>query len=401
MSGKSNPNVRCVTCTAPVNIAVIKYWGKTDETRILPTNPSLSVTLGQDELRAKTSVAASSSFTEDRLWLNGIEQSISSPRIQNVLKEIRRRAHKRKSGDSKNDVVLTQHVHIVSENNFPTAAGLASSAAGYACLVFALGKLFGVHGEISDIARQGSGSACRSLYGGYVLWKMGSKEDGSDSHAVQVQPETHWPQMRSLILVVSDQKKHVGSTEGMQTTVQTSDLMEKRIKLVDKRTAEITKAINERDFPTFAKITMQESNQLHAVCLDTYPPIFYMTDTSRLIVRLVHAINDISGKVKVAYTFDAGPNACLYLLEEDVPRVLSLVRHFFPPSKDMKDSSFVTGLKLDEIKPLSGDISQINIPISEGAVKYVIHTNVGPGPQVLTDPKESLFTSEGKPRLTP
>ncbi|GFR70620.1 diphosphomevalonate decarboxylase [Elysia marginata] len=134
MSLKSNSTFRCVTCTAPVNIAVIKYWGKTDEKRILPTNPSLSVTLGQDELRAKTSVAVSSSFSEDRMWLNGIEQPISSPRVQNVLKEIRRRAHKRKSGDRKEDIGLTQHVHIVSENNFPTAAGLASSAAGYACL---------------------------------------------------------------------------------------------------------------------------------------------------------------------------------------------------------------------------------------------------------------------------
>ncbi|GFO45988.1 diphosphomevalonate decarboxylase [Plakobranchus ocellatus] len=399
MSQKTSSQIRCVTCTAPVNIAVIKYWGKTDEKRILPTNPSLSVTLGQDELRAKTSVAVSSRFTEDRMWLNGIEQSVNSPRVQNVLKEIRRRAHKRKSGENKDDLGLAHHVHIVSENNFPTAAGLASSAAGYACLVYALSKLFEVNGEISDIARQGSGSACRSLYGGYVLWKMASKDDGSDSHAVQVQPESHWPQMRALILVVSDQKKHVGSTEGMQTTVQTSELMETRFKLVERRTEDIIKAINDRDFPTFAKITMQESNQLHAVCLDTYPPIFYMTDTSRLIVRLVHAINDILGKVKVAYTFDAGPNACLYLLEEDVPRVLSLVRHFFPASKDAGNSSFVTGLKFDEIEPSTADTSQINLPISEGAVKYIIHTKVGPGPQVLKDPKESLFTPEGKPKL--
>ncbi|BFZ12530.1 hypothetical protein BsWGS_15569 [Bradybaena similaris] len=365
----------CVTCTAPVNIAVIKYWGKKDENLILPTNPSLSVTLGQDELRAKTSVAVSETFKEDRIWLNGREESVQSPRIQNVLKEIRRRAHKR-SADSKDDSKLFRHVHIVSENNFPTAAGLASSAAGYACLVYSLAKLFGVQGEISDIARQGSGSACRSIYGGFVKWNVGEREDGSDSYAVQVAPESHWPEMRALILVVNDQKKLVGSTEGMQTSIETSELMKHRISLVPKWTDEIIEAIKQKDFPAFAKITMRESNQLHAVCLDTYPPIMYLNDTSKFIIRLVHYINEMLGVEKVAYTFDAGPNACLYLLEEDVPRVLNLVKHFFPPTQSNGQPSFVTG---------------ISVPESDASI-------VGPGPQVL-DPKESLFNEDGTPKL--
>ncbi|CAG5116992.1 unnamed protein product [Candidula unifasciata] len=388
----------CVTCTAPVNIAVIKYWGKKDESLILPTNPSLSVTLGQDELRAKTSVAVSESFKEDRIWLNGREESIESPRIQNVLKEIRRRAHKR-SADSKGESKLFQHVHIVSENNFPTAAGLASSAAGYACLVYSLAKLFAVQGEISDIARQGSGSACRSIYGGFVKWKMGEREDGTDSYAVQVAPESHWPEMRALILVVSDQKKLVGSTEGMQTSIATSELMKHRINLVPKWTDEIIEAIKQKDFTTFAKITMRESNQLHAVCLDTYPPIMYLNDTSKLIIRLVHCINDILGVEKVAYTFDAGPNACLYLLEEDVPRVLHLVKHFFLPAQSNGQPSFVTGIPVPESEAFTSDISNIHLPQSQGAIKYVIHTKVGPGPQVLTDPQESLFHEDGTPKL--
>ncbi|CAL1547706.1 unnamed protein product [Lymnaea stagnalis] len=390
---------RCVTCTAPVNIAVIKYWGKRDEKLILPTNSSLSVTLGQDELRAKTSVAVSKDYTQDRMWLNGKEQSVNTPRIQNVLKETRKRL-----SDSQNETELLQNVHIVSENNFPTAAGLASSAAGYACLVYSLSQLYGVKGEISDIARlllscrQGSGSACRSIYGGFVAWNMGELEDGSDSYAVQVAPEAHWPEMRTLILVVNDQKKDVGSTEGMQTTIETSDLMKHRVTIMDRRMEAMTEAIKKRDFPTFGKLTMQDSNQLHAVCLDTYPPIFYMTDVSRQVIRLVHAINDIYEEVKVAYTFDAGPNACLYLLEEDVPRVLSLVQHFFPPSQD-KGEKFVTGLSVPEVPVCSKDVSKISLQQNPGAIKYIIHTKVGPGPQVLTDPDESLFTADGKPKL--
>lgn len=95
------------------------------------------------------------------------------------------------------------HIHICSENNFPTAAGLASSAAGYACLAAALAKLYKIDGEISDIARSGSGSACRSIYGGFVRWHMGENPQGTDSIARQIAPANHWPEMRILVLVVS------------------------------------------------------------------------------------------------------------------------------------------------------------------------------------------------------
>ena len=114
----------------------------------------------------------------------------------------------------------------MSANNFPTAAGLASSAAGYAALAYALGQLHAVEesypGELSAIARQGSGSACRSLAGGFVAWDMGAKADGSDSVARQVAPADHWPELDVLILVVSDAKKTVSSTSGMDTSVKTS-----------------------------------------------------------------------------------------------------------------------------------------------------------------------------------
>ncbi|XP_076448778.1 diphosphomevalonate decarboxylase-like [Babylonia areolata] len=383
---------KCCTCRAPVNIAVIKYWGKRNEELILPQNSSLSVTLGMNELHAKTSVAVSSKFTEDRIWLNGKEQSVNNPRIQNVLKEIRRR-YSEKNGSMGDGVHLK--VHMCSENNFPTAAGLASSAAGYACMVYTLAKLYGVEGDLSGIARQGSGSACRSMYGGFVLWDQGVKDDGTDSLARQIKPASHWPTLRALILVVSDQKKQVGSTEGMQTTVETSELMSHRIVKVPQHTEDMIQAIEEKDFARFAQITMQESNQFHAVCLDTYPPVFYLTDTSRWIIHLVHAYNKLSGTVKVAYTFDAGPNACLYLLEEDVNRVVALVRHFFPPST--ASETFVRGMPVKALEPSENERNSINIPHSEGAIKYIIHTEVGAGPEEL-DPAESLLTAEGLPK---
>ncbi|XP_041375575.1 diphosphomevalonate decarboxylase-like [Gigantopelta aegis] len=388
--------MKSVTCTAPVNIAVIKYWGKRDEKLILPINSSISATLGQNELRAKTTAAISKDFTEDKMWLNGEEQPMTSSRIQNVLKEIKRRAQKRKSQEMADDSIHW-HLHVCSENNFPTAAGLASSAAGYACFVHTLAQLYGITGEISDIARLGSGSACRSVYGGFVLWDMGTEQNGSDSIAKQIAPESHWPELRILILVVSDQRKYVGSSEGMQTSVQTCELLKKRTEIVSSRIDQMTEAILKKDFETFAELTMKESNQLHAVCLDTFPPISYMRDVSHHIVRLVHNYNKIVGHTKVAYTFDAGPNACLYLLEEDVPAVMSLVNHFYPPVQNGTELT-VKGLSIEKIPHQQNIVDAIQLPTQPGAVKYCIHTKVGPGPQVIKSPAESLLDSTGQPK---
>ena len=204
-----------VTVTAPVNIAVIKYWGKRDKKLILPTNSSLSCTLSQDHLHTRTTIRASPTFTRDRLWLNGVEERIdASERLLNCIITTRQLRTELESKDSSLPPLSAWGLHICSENNFPTAAGLASSASGYAALVSALAKLFELpHDgqELSKIARTGSGSACRSMFGGFVAWEAGQKDDGSDSYAVQVAPANHWPDLQALICVVSDAKKTVSS----------------------------------------------------------------------------------------------------------------------------------------------------------------------------------------------
>uniref|UniRef100_A0A8R7U1K4 diphosphomevalonate decarboxylase n=1 Tax=Triticum urartu TaxID=4572 RepID=A0A8R7U1K4_TRIUA len=227
--------VLTATGRSPTNIAVIKYWGKRDEALILPVNDSISVTLDPDHLSATTTVAASPAFPSDRMWLNGKEIALSGGRFQNCLREIRKRA--RDVEDEKKGIKIKKedweklHVHIASYNNFPTAAGLASSAAGFACLVFTLGKLMNVnedYGELSSIARQGSGSACRSIYGGFVKWCMGKNNDGSDSMAVQLVDESHWDDLVIIIAVVSSKQKETSSTSGMRDTVETSPLLQYR-----------------------------------------------------------------------------------------------------------------------------------------------------------------------------
>lgn len=286
------------TCTAPTNIAVIKYWGK-DEPRGLntPINSSASVTLSQDDLRAETTVAASPDFVRDRLWLNGKEEDTQgdgthAKRLRKCLAEMRALARDRvdESGKvvCKAADLASYKVHVASRNTFPTAAGLASSAAGYACLVFTLAKLYNVQekyeGQLSTIARQGSGSACRSLYGGFVKWVKGVKKDATDSMAVQVADQAHWPEMRAVILVINAGKKDTPSTEGMQTSVATSPLLAFRAdKVVEDRLKAMEVAYRNKDFDTFGKLSMQDSNQFHATCLDTYPPIFYLNDASRQV----------------------------------------------------------------------------------------------------------------------
>lgn len=198
--------------------------------------------------------------------------------------------------------ILGYKLHVCSENDFPTAAGLASSAAGYACFVYTLATLYGLEKEeLTAIARLGSGSACRSIYGGFVQWQKGEQADGSDSIAVQIAPTSHWPEMHVLVLVVSDERKKVGSTTGMRNSVETSELLKHRADVcVPQHVQKMTRAILEKDFATFGLITMKESNQFHAICLDTLPPCVYMNDQSHQVASFIHKYNDAAGTVRVS-----------------------------------------------------------------------------------------------------
>lgn len=129
---------------------------------------------------------------------------------------------------------------------------------------------------------------------------MGSSPTGEDSIAKQIAPASYWPEMRVLILVVNDAKKKYSSSSGMKKCVETSEFLKHRVKeIVPKRISSIIDAIKDRNFDTFAKITMQDSNSFHATCLDTFPPCVYMNDISHLIVDVVHAYNDVKGSNKV------------------------------------------------------------------------------------------------------
>ncbi|CAG9801336.1 unnamed protein product [Chironomus riparius] len=368
-----------VTVIAPVNIAVIKYWGKRNESLILPINDSLSVTLSTADLCSKTTISADPSYESNQIILNGKEENFENERILRCFEMIKQRALEAESCPKE---LLDCKIHVDSENNFPTAAGLASSASGYACLVYGMAQLYSLKKqEISDIARMGSGSACRSIYGGFVQWQKGVELDGNDSMAVQIAPASHWPDLNVLILVVNDSKKKVGSTSGMARSVVTSELIKYRVeKCVPQRIHSITQAIKDRDFPKFAELTMRDSNQFHAICLDTFPPCVYMNDVSHAIVSYIHEFNKNEGETKVAYTFDAGPNACLYLPEKYVKRVLSFINHVFP-NDNQESVEYIRGTPV-ELENEENDFSQY-IPYAKNSLKYIIHTKVGDGPSIV------------------
>ncbi|KAL1518145.1 hypothetical protein ABEB36_001815 [Hypothenemus hampei] len=407
--------MKIVTCVAPINMAVIKYckcpWlifyiltrceiffhcflgGKRDDDLILPINDSLSASLNTHVMCAKTTIMSSPNLKENKFWLNGKEQTFNSPRLNSCLKAIKDRCDQSLPH-------LNWSISICSENNFPTAAGLASSAAGYACLVYALAKLYGIEGEISDIARQGSGSACRSIYGGWVQWHKGSSPLGLDSIAQQLFPANHWPEMRILILVVNDTRKKYSSTIAMKRSVDTSTLIHHRAnRVVPERIQTLSRAIAEKDFATFAEIAMKDSNQLHAICLDTFPPCVYMNDVSHAIVSVVHAFNEYKNDIKAAYTCDAGSNVCIYLLESEVQDLVSWINYVFPKSADITQQEYYRGLPLEQRNMDKAVFEGLNItPFDVDLLKYIIHTNVGDGPEVLKDEQAHLLDDNGCPK---
>ncbi|TFY78866.1 hypothetical protein EWM64_g5147 [Hericium alpestre] len=166
------------------------------------------------------------------------------------------------------------------------------------------------------------------------------------------------------------------------------------------RMAAISKAILAKDFDAFARITMQDSNQFHAVALDTDPPIFYMNDVSRAIIALITEYNRVAteagGKIKAAYTYDAGPNAVIYTPKENIKEIVELIVSYFPQAEAFKDPFGLFGAAGAQGKLVEGFNPAVAKKFEVGAVKGLIHTRVGDGPRKLGE-EEALLNAEGIP----
>ncbi len=322
--GRTQPKAPSGVTTAigTSNIAFIKYWGKQDERLNTPRNSSISMTL-DETVSTRTSVFFSNRLRKDTLFINGREEDLvgslneKSKFIKDMLDYARSLSH------------FDENALVVSENNFPSSSGLASSASGGATLVFALDEALNLglsRQEMSVMARRISGSACRSLYGGVVRWNKGTKLDGSDSVAEQIVDEKHWPELMDIIAVVNASAKKVSSSAGHALTVRTSSLYAARPLFAEKGTQTVAEATVAKDFQKMAEAIMRDSNNMHATMLDSWPPIMYLTDASRDIIYGVHELNEKKGKCVAAYTFDAGANAHLITTADYRDDVMSLLR---------------------------------------------------------------------------
>lgn len=310
-----------VVVKSPINIALVKYWGKVDEELIIPCNNSISITLDTESIFTQTTVSftkcSNETLQKDTFELNGRETKISV-RMERCIQMLR---------DLVDSTAPEKKVPIIiqSTNNFPTAAGMASSASGISALVFALWKLFRLEckvsqRELTEIARMGSGSACRSIPGGFVEWHCGIKspQHESRSYAESIAP-VHAP-LNIFIYVFSMNPKTTSSSIGMLLTKQTSDLFQHRIQsVVANRIVEMKEAILSGNWSVVFELAMKDSNSFHACCLDTFPPIHYLTDQSFLLIDLVTSFNRMKGGVcRVGYSFDAGANGFVFLMDDAV-----------------------------------------------------------------------------------
>ena len=280
------------TAQANPNIAFIKYWGNRDNTLRLPMNGSISMNL--DGLYTRTTVSFQPSLSFDELIINGHEvRGAGSQRVSYILDIIRGMAN------------IDERAEVMSENNFPSGAGIASSASAFAALAMAGSKAAGLDLDeraLSRLARLGSGSASRSIPSGFVEWQAGTSDE--DSFAFSIAEPDHW-KLVDCIAIVSAAHKQTGSTEGHGIS-GTSPLQAARVADAPRRLELCRNAILERDFNALASIVELDSDMLHAVMMTSTPALHYWKPASLEVMNCVRQWR-VEG-IPVCFTVDAGPN---------------------------------------------------------------------------------------------
>jgi diphosphomevalonate decarboxylase len=297
------------TAIAHPNIALIKYWGDRIPELHIPANGSISMSLRG--LHTQTDVAFDSFLRQDEFSLND-NAVYGEPlvRVSQLLDRVRKLAG------------IATHARVDSRNNFPVAAGLASSASGFAALSLAASTAAGLHlveSELSRLARTGSGSACRSVPAGFVEWQPG--QDDRDSYAFSIAPPNHWD-LVDCIALVSQERKSTSSSIG-HALADTSPLQHDRIVDAPRRLSLCREAILERDFDKLAKVVELDSNLMHAVMITSTPPLIYWQPATLTILHAVHKWR--WDGMQVCYTIDAGPNVHVLTPASQVEELLGLL----------------------------------------------------------------------------
>lgn len=290
------------------NIALIKYWGKRDTTYNLPVTGSFSLTLR--ELTTETAVTFDGNLEEDVLELDGATgDARATAKVSRFLDLIREQAG------------IQTRARVQSTNNFPTASGLASSSSGFSALALAGSTAAGLllaPPVLSELARRGSGSAARSIYGGFVEMLPGIRNDGADAIAIPSYPQDHWD-VRIVVGVTTRDRKATPSTDGMETTTRTSPYYPVWVQTQDKDLEGMKKAVAKRDIQLVGELMEHNTLKMHAAGLAARPGVLYWNGRTVDLMHTVYALRREG--VPVYFTMDAGPHVKAFCLAQDAERV--------------------------------------------------------------------------------
>lgn len=290
---------------SPANIAFIKYWGKKDPLINLPFNNSISMNLSN--CFTTTQVEFNPRFKKDNVFIDGKEvKDEKMVRVVKILDLVRERAGKK------------LFAKVVSKNNFPSDAGIASSASAFSALALSASEAAGLslsQKELSTLARLGSGSACRSVVDGFAEWKKG--KDNKTSYAIQLAKPDYWD-LVDIVVVVDKGKKKAGSTEGHKAALSSPYFKTRLVELKTKIPA-MKKAFLKRDLEEFGRLLEEEAVSLHVCAMTSKPPIFYWNKGTLEIMDAVFKMREKG--IRAYFTMDAGSNVHVICLEEDGLRV--------------------------------------------------------------------------------
>ena len=282
------------TAKAFANVALVKYFGKRDIKLNLPDAPSLSLTLSP--LQTITKLTFKSDLNKDTVFINGESAPEKFTKRITAFLDIAREIKQ-----------IDTRAVIDTSNSFPTAAGLASSASGFAALSVAVNSALNLNlnkTALSSLARRGSGSASRSIFGGFVKWNRGDNSDGTDSTAMQIKNSSHWD-LRMLVGVVQTTPKKTGSTDGMIHTKKTSPYYVNWTKSAFAAVKEAENAIIKKDFQKLGEITEHSALSMHGAIMASSPAILYLKGVT---IDAYHLVQNLRNRGIPAYfTCDAGP----------------------------------------------------------------------------------------------
>lgn len=291
------------TAVAPSNIAFTKYWGRKDEILRLPETGSISMCLSN--LLTTTTVEFSNKYKEDTVIIDGKQEEGPSKRVVEHLDRVRKLAK------------INQRAKVISNNNFLSSTGLSSSASGFAALTLAASAAAGLklsEKELSILARQGSGSACRSIPSGFVEWLDGNTSE--TSYAKTIFPASYW-KIADVVAVVSEHKKEVPTSEG-HMGAQSSPFIKLRLSHMKKKNNLARKLIKEKNFKEFGELIESEALELHAIMITQTPHLIYWTPGTLKIMKLV---SHWRAEFPVYFTINTGQDIHLICEQKNIDKI--------------------------------------------------------------------------------